>query len=132
MYNVNSTVNFYLTYDLEKTTHFYTELLGLKQVFEVGRYRIFGDPEKKYFIGFGQKLEEHTINPQGICISFNCPDEETVRKNFELVREHAPVVYEPNELGMLADYNHCYAASVKDPSGYKVEFQYIYNTPCFY
>ena len=69
----------------------------------------------------------------GICISFNCPDEKTVIENFERIKDKTKILNEPEEKKFKNGEPYgVFAAAVIDPTGYKVEYQFIRDYPCFH
>ena len=109
---IESSVVFLPVKDIEETTRFYRDLIGLPvaQVQSGGLCRIF-DTGYGYF-GFCQYSDGRPLpnGPKGVCLSFNCRDEEDVDAHYrEFTQRGLPV----------------YSFFLTDPNGYNVEFQKI-------
>ena len=111
---IDSFITFCYTRDLESTSRFYEEVLGLELILDQGGCRIYRVAGSAY-VGFCGR--EGAPEPAGVLLTFVTDD---VDGWFEKVRAAgAPVdkapVFNP-------DYQiyHCF---VRDPSGYVVEIQ---------
>lgn len=121
---IENSVVFLPVSDIEKTTHFYRDIVGLPMVQEQsgGICRIF-DTGYGYW-GFCQYPDGRPLlsGPVGACLSLNCHDEEDVDRQYERMISK----------GCVIDAKPCkqknfpvYAFFTKDPDNYKVEFQRI-------
>lgn len=110
--------------DIERTTRFYTEIVGLTKVQEQsgGICRIF---DTGYgYLGFCQYPDGRPTlgGPVGVCLSFNCRDEADVDRQYrEICAKKCEVADKPHYM----DNFPVYGFFLKDPDNYKVEFQYI-------
>lgn len=111
---LDSQITFLSTIDLDKTTRFYQETLGLTLTLDQGGCRIFRVAENAY-VGFCQKDEMPPT--QGIIITLVTPE---VDHYCDLLKEKGVVL--EREPVFNADYNiyHCF---LRDPNGYLVEIQ---------
>lgn len=121
---IENVVVFFPCENIEETSRFYREVVGLKKVQEQadGKLHIF---DTGYgYIGFCEYGDNRPIpsGSQGICISLNCHDEADVDSHYEKLREKgAEIIMPPGKQEKFPVYS-CF---VKDPNGYKVEFQRI-------
>ena len=110
--------------DIERTTRFYTEIVGLTKVQEQsgGICRIF---DTGYgYLGFCQYPDGRPTlgGPAGVCLSFNCHDEADVDRQYQnICRKEWEVTDKPHYMENFP----VYGFFLKDPDDYKVEFQYI-------
>lgn len=110
--------------DIERTTRFYTEIVGLTKVQEQsgGICRIF---DTGYgYLGFCQYPDGRPTlgGPVGACLSFNCHDEADVDRQYQnICRKEWEVTDKPHYMENFP----VYGFFLKDPDDYKVEFQYI-------
>lgn len=121
---IENSVVFLPVKDIEKTTRFYTEIVGLKKVQEQsgGICRIF---DTGYgYLGFCQYPDERPTlgGVVGVCLSFNCQDEADVDRQYERVCSQG---YETMCKPKHMDNFPVYGFFIADPDDYKVEFQYI-------
>ena len=121
---IENSVVFLPVTDIERTTRFYTEVVGLQKVQEQsgGICRIF---DTGYgYLGFCQYPDERPTlgGPVGVCLSFICQDEADVDRQYErLCLKKCEVACKPRYMENFP----VYGFFVSDPDGYKVEFQYI-------
>lgn len=121
---IENSVVFLPVSNIDATTHFYQDIVGLKCVQEQsgGICKIF-DTGYGYW-GFCQYPDGRPLlsGPVGACLSLNCHDVEDVDQHYHhmIARgckiEKAPCKQENFPV---------YAFFTKDPDNYKVEFQYI-------
>lgn len=121
---IENSVVFFPCLDIEKTSEFYTEIVGLKLVQSQsgGICRIF-DTGYGYF-GFCQYDDGRPIpsGPTGVCLSLNCHDEADVDRLYQSIsQKDCEIVAAP----AYQEKFPVYSFFIKDPNGYKVEFQYI-------
>lgn len=122
--SVENVVVFFPCVDIGQTARFYTEVCGLPQVQEQsgGICRIF---DTGYgYLGFCQYDDGRPIpaGPQGMCISLNCHDEADVDAHYQVLKQKgADIIMPPCRQEKFP----VYACFVRDPNGYKVEFQRI-------
>jgi catechol 2,3-dioxygenase-like lactoylglutathione lyase family enzyme len=110
----DQTITFLHTSDLNKTAHFYEELLGLELVRDQGVCRIYrtsGDG----FIGFCKHLEPAA--PQGVILTLVCED---VDGWYEKLRQKGVEFSKAPAHNPKFGIYHCF---FKDPNGYLLEIQ---------
>lgn len=116
--SILSSVSFYPCSDIERTTAFYRDVIGLSLHQDQGSCRIF-DTGYGYW-GFCQ-YEDRTPRPEGLCLSLNCEDVEDVNAFYEKLKSRCKVLQEPAWHARFP----VYSFFVEDPDGYQVEFQKI-------
>jgi catechol 2,3-dioxygenase-like lactoylglutathione lyase family enzyme len=121
---IENSVVFLPVSDIEKTTHFYRDVVGLPlvQTQSGGICRIF-DTGYGYW-GFCQYPDGRPLlsGAQGACLSLNCHDEADVDRQYEkMIRRGCRIALSPR----LQENFPVYAFFTRDPDDYKVEFQYI-------
>lgn len=112
---IHQQVTFLSTNDLEKTTHFYEDILGLELVLDQGGCRIYRVC-RDGFLGFCQR-EDFSPSPSDIVFTLVSPDVDQwyqflVDRNVQVEK---PPAHNPN-------YN-IYHFFVTDPNGYSIEIQ---------
>ncbi len=121
---VENSVVFLPCYNIEETTAFYRDVIGLPVVQEQsgGICRIF---DTGYgYIGFCQYDDGRPIpsGPVGVCISLNCHDEADVDRAYEqMAAKGCRIALPPAKQEKFP----VYAFFMRDPNDYKVEFQRI-------
>ena len=115
---IQSLVNFYPCLDIEQTTSFYLDVIGLKLHQDQGTARIF---DTGYgYLGFCE-YDDHILATK-TCISFNLSSKEEVDHYYHLMKEkQVKILSEPS----LHDKYQVYSFFIEDVNGYKVEFQKI-------
>ncbi len=120
---IESSVVFLPVKDIEETTRFYQDLIGLPvaQVQSGGLCRIF-DTGYGYF-GFCQYSDGRPLpnGPKGVCLSFNCRDEEDVDAHYREFTQRGLTATTPQRHKVFP----VYSFFLTDPNGYNVEFQKI-------
>lgn len=121
---IENSVIFLPCSNIEKTSQFYHEVIGLPIVQEQagGKLKIF-DTGYGYW-GFCQYDDGRYIpaGEFGVCLSLNCHDENDVDSKYkDLVGKSCYVEKPPQKQEKFP----VYAFFIKDPDNYKVEFQYI-------
>ena len=121
---IENSVVFLPVSDIEATTRFYRDVVGLPLVQEQsgGICRIF-DTGYGYW-GFCQYPDGRPIlsGDVGACLSLNCHDEADVDKQYQrMVARGCKIACPPRK----QDNFPVYAFFTRDPEDYKVEFQYI-------
>ena len=121
---VENSVVFLPVRDIEKTTHFYRDVIGFPvvQTQSEGICRIF-DTGYGYF-GFCQYPDHRPPlkGPLGVCLSLNCHDMEDVdRKYREITEKGCQTDCAPKRMENFP----VYGFFMKDPDAYKLEFQYV-------
>ena len=111
-----SSINFYPCLDIEKTTDFYINEIGLSLYQDQGTCRIF---DTGYgYIGFCE-YEDHILCNK-TCISFNVPTKEDVFKYYEKYKaKQMPGLTEPKKHPKYE----VYSFFMKDINGYTLEIQ---------
>ena len=111
-----SSINFYPCLDIEKTTDFYINEIGLSLYQDQGTCRIF---DTGYgYIGFCEYEDRILCNKT--CISFNVPTKEDVFKYYEKYKEkQMPGLTEPKKHPKYE----VYSFFMKDINGYTLEIQ---------
>lgn len=121
---IENSVVFFPCIDILETHRFYTEVVGLRlaQLQNSGVCRIY---DTGYgYLGFCQYGDGRPIpsGPTGMCISLNCRDEAEVDRCYaQLLQRGADVVSPPRKQENFP----VYACFIRDPNGYKVEFQRV-------
>lgn len=110
--------------NIEKTVHFYHDIIGLPVVQEQagGTLKIF-DTGYGYW-GFCQYDDGRPLlsGDVGVCLSLNCHDEADVDRQYERMQSKGcEIALPPRKQEKFP----VYAFFVRDPDNYKVEFQYI-------
>ncbi len=123
---IESLIVFLPCSDIEKTSAYYAEVIGLSlvQTQAEGKCRIF---DTGYgYIGFCQYDDGRPIpaGPTGVCISLNCRDEADVDRHYRRLLEKG--VTDVSKPCVNERFN-VYAAFTYDPDNYKVELQRILN-----
>lgn len=113
---ITSSISFYPCFDIEETTRFYSQLLGLPLYEDQGSARIF-DTGYGYW-GFCQ-YDDRTPQPAGLCLSLNCESIEDVDAHFARLSPHCQVVAPPARHPKFP----VYSFFIRDPNGYTVELQ---------
>lgn len=121
---IENSVIFFPCKNIEETSLFYREKVGFPevQVQSGGICRIY---DTGYgYVGFCQYDDGRPIpgGPTGVCISLNCHDEADVDRQYQVMVERGCEIISPPQHQQKFPV---YAFFVKDPSGYKVEFQRI-------
>ena len=121
---VENSVVFLPVKDIQETTEFYRDVIGFPVVQEQsgGICRIF-DTGYGYW-GFCQYPDGRPLlnGPQGVCLSLNCHDQADVDKQYEKLAQKGCVMdCRPKYMENFP----VYGFFMKDPNGYKLEFQYI-------
>lgn len=121
---IENSVVFLPCNDIEETTAYYRDIIGLPVVQEQsgGICRIF---DTGYgYIGFCQYDDGRPIpsGPVGVCLSLNCHDEADVDAAYERMTAKGCKIDKPP---MKQEKFPVYAFFMRDPNDYKVEFQRI-------
>lgn len=109
----DSSITFCATTDLEATSRFYGEVLGLPLVLDQGRCRIWRAAGAGY-VGFCMR---DFVTPQGVILTFVSDDVDGWHRR--LVEHAAPIEKAPS---FNAEYG-IYHLFCRDPNGYLVEIQ---------
>jgi catechol 2,3-dioxygenase-like lactoylglutathione lyase family enzyme len=112
--NIRSAITFLKTADLESTTRFYTQILGLPQVLDQGTCRIFRLRPGAY-LGFCSS----EAAPEQPCVILTLVVEDVDGACAELRRAGVPIEVEPRVNERYQIYQ-CFA---RDPNGYMLEIQ---------
>ena len=115
---IESCITFLPVEDLERTTDFYTRIIGLELWKDLGTCRIFSCGQG--YFGFCHYGDGRAI-PQGVCLSLNVADEAEVDRQAARIRALGVPVRGPQKQPGFPVYS-CF---VTDPDGYLVEFQKI-------
>lgn len=115
---MESMVVFYPCLDIEETSAFYQQVIGLKLAQDQGKCRIF---DTGYgYLGFVE-YEDHILATK-TCISFNLTSVEEVNQRYEaLVKQGIKVNTVPQRHPVFA----VYSFFLNDPNGYTLEYQKI-------
>jgi len=115
---MESMVVFYPCLDIEKTSRFYEETIGLTCCQDQGSCRIF---DTGYgYLGFCE-YDDHVLATR-TCISFNLKSVEAVNKKYiEMKAKQIAGLTQPQKHPKFA----VYSFFMKDPNGYTLEFQKI-------
>ena len=112
---IDQQVTFLYTRDLEATTIFYQEVMGLTLILDQGScriYRISGDS----FLGFCQR-EDAPQSPQGIIFTLVTT---VVDAWYEFLSGKGVVFEKPPTRNTTYNIYHCF---LRDPNGYLLEIQ---------
>lgn len=120
---IESSVVFLPVTDIEQTTQFYRDVIGLSVVQEQvgGSCRIF---DTGYgYLGFCQYQDKRPVlgGPKGVCLSFNCHDKADVDAQYQKYHSAGLASEPPGKVDPFP----VYSFFMEDPDGYKVEFQKI-------
>ena len=116
---IESCVTFLPVNDIEETTRFYTEVVGLKLWQDQGKCRIFQCGQG--FWGFCQYGDGRAL-ATGVCLSLNMEDKNDVDEKYLSVKAAGADVIQPPQ--KHKDFP-VYSCFVHDPNGYLLEFQKI-------
>ena len=122
---IENSVVFFPCRNLQETSRFYRDLIGLKlvQIQDSGNECHIFDTGFGY-IGFCHYPDDRPIpsGPTGMCISFNCRDEADVDAQYQrMISLGAEILAAP----AYQEKFPVYALFMRDPNDYKVEFQRI-------
>jgi len=109
-------INFYRVKDIEKTRHFYSEVLGLLLYKDQGKCLIFDTGQGK--LGFCTHFPDEISKSS--CITFVYESKEAVDAVFEVLKTDKVI-----EVPSTNEYFKIYHFFVNDPNGLKLEFQYF-------
>jgi len=116
---ITSNIAFYPCKDIEETMAFYSNLIGLKLVYEFGKARVFS--ANKGHFGFVQ-YEGNEPAKGRLCLSLNCEKKEDVDIEYKRITGlGGKPAGEPEQ---HPDFP-VYSFFIEDPNGYLVEFQKI-------
>ncbi len=109
-------ISWVYTGDLDATTRFYADVLGLDCIREAGGARIFATAEHAG-IGVCQAFADRVIEPRGGMISIVTDDVDAWYRH--LLGKGVEIAQPPRRLEQFA----IYSFFVTDPNGYHIEFQ---------
>lgn len=112
--NYTDLITFYGTKDIEATTAFYQDLLGLRLASDQGKCRIFEVAEHG-LVAFCEHLDV-THTPKSPLLTFVLDD---IDDCFDKLKDHCVVVEPPKR----NDQFHLYHFFILDNNGYTLEFQ---------
>jgi len=113
---INGQISWVYTHDLDSTTYFYAEVLGLECTRDQGAARIFATGDKAW-IGVCQAFAERVVEPKGGMISIISDDVDAWYQR--LADIGLSVDQPPHRLEQFG----IYTFRVEDPNGYLIEFQ---------
>lgn len=115
---MESMVVFYPCLDIDKTTYFYQNIIGLKLYQDQGQCKIF---DTGYgYLGFCE-YDDHVLATK-TCISFNLKDVEAVNQKYEEMKAlQMPHLTSPQKHPKFD----VYSFFMQDVNGYTIEFQKI-------
>ena len=113
-------VTFIYVQDLEVSSTFYRDTLGLELVLDQGKCRIF-KISNDGFLGLCQCNDKRPSSPAGIIITFITRDVDGIYQ--KLISKGVSFDHPPNK---NQEYNiyHCF---LNDPDGYKLEIQQFFD-----
>ncbi|MBR4609502.1 MAG: VOC family protein [Erysipelotrichaceae bacterium] len=119
---VQSSIIFLPVSDIQKTYHFYHEILKLPVHQKQGDSLYIFDTGYGYF-GFCEYEDgrKPLSGPKGVCLSLNLNDNEEVLSKYEELKASCNVYKKP----ALHPKFPVYSFFIQDPDGYLVEFQKI-------
>ena len=109
-------ISWIYTRDLDSTSKFYSEILGLECSRDEGDARIFKTGSDA-FIGLCREFADRVVEPGGGMISIVTDDVDTWYQN--LIDKGVFIENPPQRLEQFG----IYSFFVKDPNGYVIEFQ---------
>ena len=104
------------THDLDRSCHFYADVLGLEQIVDEGSARIFAVSDSAS-VGVCLAWADRKVEPSGTCLTL-VTDEVDAWYTY-LNSASVELEGEPHELPQFG----IYACFARDPAGYRVEFQ---------
>lgn len=118
----NSSVIFLPVSDIEKTVHFYRDVLGLSIDSKQSENLYIFDTGYGYW-GFCQYEDGRRplSGKTGVCLSINLKDDEAVLARYEELKDICTVIQEPKKHSVYP----VYSFFVEDPDGYLVEYQNV-------
>lgn len=116
---ITSTLCFYPCADIDRTAHFYTEIIGLNVAMkEENQCVLNANSGNIGFVNYGDGI----MASGHICISFNCKDRNAVDAQYQRIKKMGyPVRTTPAKHPKFP----VYSFFLEDPNGYTVEFQKI-------
>ncbi len=111
---IEAQATFLYTQDLDATTPFYSETLGLELAYEQKSARFYYVGPSS-FIGICFARPGRYVEPKGVVYTFLTPD---VDGWYEYLRSRGATPLGPPKLGQSA-----YTFFIQDPNGYLLEFQ---------
>lgn len=114
MKELDAGITFCATHDLETTTRFYEDVLGLTLVLDQGKCRIYGVAGRSY-IGFCERETE--LSTEGIILTLVTGDVDGWYEH--LSKQGVEIEQKPRH---NPDYK-IYHFFVRDPNGYRLEIQ---------
>jgi catechol 2,3-dioxygenase-like lactoylglutathione lyase family enzyme len=118
--SVERQITFLYTRDLEATTRFYEQVLGLALVLDQGDCRVYRVSSEGY-IGFCQR-QSAPEDPVGVILTLVTPE---VDAWFRYLSAQGVAFERPPALNPKYDIYHCF---LRDPNGYLIEIQ-RFNDP---
>ena len=106
--------------DIQKTEHFYHDILGFQIAERQSENLLIFNFGKGYW-GFCQFSDgsKPVSGPQGVCLSINLESEQAVLDIYEKLKDLCPVYKEPSRHPLFP----VFSFFLWDPDGYMVEFQ---------
>ena len=122
MTDIESSIVFLPVTDIEKTVHFYHEILKLPIHQKQGDSLYIFDTGYGYW-GFCQYDDNRRplSGPKGVCLSLNLKDNEEVLQKYEELKDKVRIYKEPCQHEKYP----VYSFFILDPDDYLVEFQKI-------
>ena len=109
-------ISWVYTQDLDSTSYFYAEVLGLACSRDQGRARIYATGDNAW-IGVCEAFADRIVEPKGGMISIISEDVDAWYQR--LVDIGLSIERPPHRLGQFG----IYTFRVEDPNGYQIEFQ---------
>lgn len=113
---IKEQITWVYTDNLEKSSHFYGDVIGLPLAIDEGSARIFKVADGG-FVGVCQAWGDRQVAPEGTCLTF-VTDEVDAWHRY-LSERGIELEGPPHALPQFG----IYACFARDPSGYRVEFQ---------
>lgn len=114
--SIHQQIHWVYTDDLESTSNFYAKSLGLELAVDEGTARIFKTSETA-LVGVCEAFGDRVISPEGSMLTI--VTDEVDAWYARMIEAGADVEGEPH---VLPQFN-IYACFVRDPAGYRIEFQ---------
>ncbi len=118
---INQQITWVYTRDLEETARFYDQVLGLTEVFDQGTCRVYRATRDGFLGLCAITRPDRWVEPRGMIISIVTDD---VDGWYEKLRSAEADLLGPPE---VSEDKTIYSFYVRDPNGYRLEFQRFFD-----